>query len=228
VGQHALEYIQQWDAVSAVYTSDTDPIGFFRTFETVNGIYRALIGGRPRGSLDVPEFSEGIDILTGARASREYPLANAAYVTGADFGLAGANPVRNVNGTAFVGQSSNPFQPSSRSVTYQFQSRFIEWALESDPGIVGMSCEKVGNALLADLNRETVTVNFRTWRDDLILPGYTILVQGPGGAPDRLGVGEKLWVDEVTTGIDADGSFYQEISATGGGSPDSATPAPPG
>lgn len=233
-GQGALDYIQQWDKVSAVYTSDTDPVGFFRTYETANGIYRALIGGRPRGTPDVPAFTEGIDIESGS-STREYPLANAAYVAGFDPGL-GIGPVRNMtfdaltsgNTGAFLGQSNNPFQGTDRSITYDFSSPLIEWGTEAEGGI-GMNCERVGNALLADLNRETVTVRFRTTRTDLILPGYTILVQGPGGAPGRLGVGagDPLWVDEVVTGIAEDASLYQDITATGGGG-SIDTPAPPG
>lgn len=223
VGEGALAYIQKWDRVSAVYSGTlTDPVGFYRTYETVNGIYRSLIGGRPRSTAQL-RFNEGVDIEPGAISSREYPVANAVYVTGADFGIAGANPVRNYNGATFVGQASNPFQPSSRSVTYQFSSPFIEWGLGSDGGI-GMNCEMVGNALLADLNRETVTVRVRTPRDDYIAPGMVITLGGPGNQPDRLGMGEPLWVDEVTTGVAEDGSFYQDITATGGGTPDGTPP----
>lgn len=229
VGQKALDYIQEWDKVSAVFVDATHASGFYRTYETVNGVFRALIGGRPRSSVDFT-FSEGIDIEQNGVGTREYPMANAAYVTGADFpGIAGANPVRNVDFStgAFVGQSSNPFQPTSLPVTYEFSSPFIEWALESDAGI-GMNCERVGNALLQDLNRETVTASFRTPIDVLIQPGHTILVQGPGGQPDRLGLGEPLWVDSVTTGVDESGMFYQDIQGTGGGLADAYTPAPEG
>src|SRR5579859_1397919 len=227
IGQTALDYIPEWDKVSAVYTNATSPAGFYRTYETVNGIFRSLIGGRPRNVVDFT-FSEGIDIEANGQGTREYPIANAAYVTGHDYpGISGANPVRNVNGSTFVGLQGNPFQPTSRPVPYEFASSFIEWALEADGGI-GMNCERVGNALLADLNRETVTASFRTPRDDLITPGKTILVQGPGGQPDRLGVAEPLWVDEVTTGIDENGMFYQELMGTGGGIADAFTPAPAG
>lgn len=226
VGQRALDYIQEWDKVSAVFVDTSHASGFYRTYETVSGVYRQLIGGRPRNTVDLT-FSEGVDIEQGAESSRMYPLANAAYVTGADFGITGANPVRNANGSTFVGQSSNPFQPNTKPVTYEFSSSFIEWALEADGG-AGMNCERVGNALLQDLNRETVTAHFRTPRDDLIKPGMTVLVQGPGGQPDLLGMGEPLWVDEVTTTVDENGSFYQDVQGTGGGLPDSFTPAPPG
>lgn len=231
-GQSALSFIHDWDKVSAVYTNATSPVGFYRTYETVNGIRRALIGGRPRNSVNYT-FSEGIDINERAQSTRDYPLANAAFVTGFDPGL-GIGPVRNYtfdsgsggNTGTFLGQSSNPFQPSSQPVTVDFNSPYIEWGAESEGGI-GMSAERVGNALLADLNRETVTIRFRTPRDVQVLPGYTILVQGPGGAPDRLGIGENLWVDTVTTGVAEDGEFYQDIDATGGGAPDNWTPQPP-
>jgi hypothetical protein len=226
VGQTALDYIRQWDMASAVYTNATSPAGFYRTYETPNGVFRSLIGGRPRNTVDLT-FTEGIDIEATATSGREYPKANACYVQGADFGVAGANPVRNSAGSLFVGQQSNPFQPNTRPVPYQFSSPFIEWGLEADGG-VGMNCERVANALLVDLNRETVTVAFRTPRDELIVPGMTILVQGPGGQPDRLGIGEQLWVDEVTAGVEENGSFYQDVTGTGGGLPDDYTPAPDG
>lgn len=233
-GQGGLDYIQEWDKVSAVYTTGAAPAGFYRTYETVNGIFRSLIGGRPRNVQNLT-FNEGQDILEGATSTREYPLANAAYVTGFDPGL-GIGPVRNMtydgatggNTGAFLGQQSNPFQSTSRSVTAQFSSPLIEWGTEAEAGI-GMNCERVGYALLADLNRETVTIRFRTGRDELITPGMTILVQGPGGQPGLLGIGEPLWVDEVTTYVDESMAFYQDIAATGGGfPPDQYTPQPAG
>jgi hypothetical protein len=51
-------------------------------------------------------------------------------------------------------------------------------------------------------------------------------VRGPGGQPAALGIGENLWVDTVTTGVAEDGEFYQDVDATGGGTPDPYTPAP--
>lgn len=236
-GQGGLDYIQEWDKVSAVYTSGSAPAGFYRTYETVNGVFRSLIGGRPRNTPDLT-FTEGIDIMEGATSTREYPLANAAYVTGFDPGL-GIGPVRNMtfdptaasgqggNTGTFLGQSSNPFQSTSRSVTSQFSSPLIEWGTEAEGG-TGMNCERVGNALLGDLNRETVTVRFRTGRDELITPGMTILVRGPGGQPDLLGIGEPLWVDDVTAGVDEGLTFYQDVAATGGGPRDQYTPPPAG
>lgn len=230
-GQTALSYIQDWDKVSAVYTGLTAPVGFYRTFETITGIRRSLIGGRPRSVVDLT-FTEGVDIEQRSRSSRQYPIANAAFVTGFDPGL-GIGPVRNQafdgstggNTGTFLGQAGNPFQPSSRPVTQDFNSPFIEWGSEAEAG-VGMNCERVGLALLQDLNRETVQCHFRTPRDALITPGMTILVQGPGGQPAALGIGENLWVDTVTTGVAEDGEFYQDIDATGGGPPDPYTPAP--
>jgi hypothetical protein len=223
-GQTALSYIQDWDKASAVYTSNTAPVGFYRTYETVNGIRRALIGGRPRLTVDYT-FTEGIDIEERARSERMYPIANAAFVTGFDSGLA-PGVVRNFSaGGAFLGQSSNPFQPSSRPVTQDYSSPYIEWNNEAEAG-VGMNCERVGNALLGDWNRETITAHLRTPLDMLLSPGMTILIRGPGGTPGRLWVGQNMWIDTVTTGIAEDGEFYQDIDATGGGVPDNYTPAP--
>lgn len=233
-GVTALGFIQEWDKVSAVYTGLTAPVGFYRTFETSSGVRRSLVGGRPRSVVDLT-FSEGIDIDERAKSNRDYPVASGAFVTGLDPGL-GIGAVRNQafdatagNGVGgnigtFLGDGWNGVLPSQR-ITKDYGSPFIEWGTEAEGGI-GMNCERVGNALLADWNRETVTCHFRTPRDDLITPGMTILVRGPGGQPDRLGIGEPLWVDTVTTGVAEDGEFYQDIDATGGGTPDGYTPSP--
>lgn len=228
-GQSALDHIQEWDRASAVFTDDTSPAGFYRFYETVSGFYRALIGGRPR-STPALTFTEGIDLDIQSVSARDYPLANAVYVTGYDPGL-GIGPVRNQdldatggNNGGFLGQFDTTFM--GMAVTRDYSSPFIEWGTEAEAGI-GMNAERVGYALLMDYDRETVTVRFRTPRDELITPGMTILVQGPGGAPGRLLVGENLWVDEVTRGSAEDGEFYQTVVATGGGAPD-PTPVPPG
>jgi hypothetical protein len=76
---------------------------------------------------------------------------------------------------------------------------------------------------MLDVNRETVSVRLTTGRDDLIWPGYTVQVQAGGGIPDRLGIGEKLWVDEVTCSVTEQGVFQQEVTGTGGGLPDPST-----
>lgn len=220
-GETALEYCQRWDAVSAVYTNNTAPSGFYRLYEQVGGtIRRSLLGSRPRSVIDFT-FTEGIDIWQGS-SSREYPIANRVYVQGFDTGLIG--PVSNILSTTI--QSNNPFMPQSEQHTFTFSSPMIERPLDSSPGI-GMSCETVANALMLDVNRETVRCDFTTTRDDLIGPGSTVLVQGPGGAPDRLGIGEPLWVTHVDVSVDTDGSFSQRLSCLGGGLPDAYTPAPP-
>lgn len=231
-GSSALGFMQDWDKVSAVYSSPTAPAGFYRTYQTINGVRRALIGGRPRNTVDVT-FTEGIDIEQRAQADKAFPVANGVFCSGYDPGL-GIGPVRNQEFDAltsgntgdFLGQSENDYQPAARSVVQDFGSPFIEWGTEAEGGI-GMNCERVANAMLVDLNRITVTAHLRTPRDDLVMPGMTILVQGPGGLPGRLGIGQNLWVDTVTRGVAEDGEFYQDIDATGGGLADSWTPAPP-
>jgi hypothetical protein len=217
-GESAAEYINRWDAVSAVYTDDLSPAGFYRTFETVTGVKRQLIGARPRADADLT-FTEGLDadIVEGS-GSRQYPLANRVFVSGYDAGLS-TGAVSNIDSATL--QSSNPFMPGTERHDYASapSSPFLERGLDSDPGD-GMSCEKVANAVMLDVNRETVSARFTTGRDDLIWPGYTVQVQAGGGIPDRLGIGEKLWVDEVTCSVTEQGVFQLEVTGTGGGLPD--------
>lgn len=225
-GETALEYIARIDAVSAVYTNSTSPAGFYRTYEQVGGtIRRALLGSRPRGVADVT-FTEGSDIWQGT-SSREYPLANRVYVQGFDYAGRsghGMGPVSNLSSTTI--QSSNPFMPASQRHTFTFSSPLLERGLDSEAG-TGMSCETVANALMLDVNRETVRAEFTTPRDDLIGPGSTVLVQAPGGLPDRLGIGENLWVVHVDVSVGEDGAFVQRLQCLGGGLPDNFTPGPP-
>lgn len=221
-GETALEYIQKVDAISGVYTSSTAAAGFYRLYEQVGGtIRRALLGSRPRGTADFT-FTEGTDITVG-NSSREYPLANRVYVQGYDYSK-GGGPVSNLLSSTI--QSSNPFMPSTEKHTYPFSSSLIERGLDADAGS-GMSCETIANALMLEVNRETVRANFTTPRDDLVGPGSTVLVQAAGGIPDRLGIGEKLWVTHVDIAVGEDGRFSQQVQCLGGGLPDAYTPAPP-
>jgi hypothetical protein len=225
-GETALDYIQRIDAVSAVYTNSTSPAGFYRTYEQVGGtIRRALLGSRPRNTADFT-FTEGVDIESGT-GSREYPVGNRVYVQGYDYAGRsghGMGPVSNIASTTI--QSSNPFMPSTEKHTYTFSSPLIERGLEADAGS-GISCERIANALMLDVNRETVRATFTTPRDDLIGPGNTVLVQAAGGTVDRLGIGENLWVIHVDVSVGEDGRFSQQLQCLGGGLPDNYTGAPP-
>jgi hypothetical protein len=221
-GETALEYIQRIDAMSAVYTNSTSAAGFYRLYEQVGGtIRRALLGSRPRSSADFT-FTEGVDITVG-NSSREYPLANRVYVQGYDYGAAGG-PVTNLLSSTI--QSSNPFMPSGEKHTYTFSSPLIERGLDADSG-GGMSAETVANALMLDVNRETVRCMATTPRDDLVGPGSTVLIQAAGGVPDRLGIGENLWVIHGDIVVGEDGRFSQQLQCLGGGLPDAYTSAPP-
>lgn len=221
-GETALEYIQRIDAVSAIYTNSTSAAGFYRLYEQVGGtIRRALLGSRPRGTEDFT-FTEGVDIAQGT-SSREYPIANRVYVQGFDYGKIGG-PVSNLLSTTI--QSSNPFMLITEKHTYTFSSPLIERGLDADAGS-GMSCETVANALMLDVNRETVRCTFTTPLDYLMGPGSTILVQSPGGIPDRLGIGERLWVIHIDITVGEDGQFNQQPQCLGGGPVDAYTSAPP-
>lgn len=59
-GQTALDYIEQYDAIDAVFTAGSPSTGGrYRTFETLGGVvYRFLVGGRPRDNQDFT-FTEG-------------------------------------------------------------------------------------------------------------------------------------------------------------------------
>lgn len=221
-GETALEYIQRIDAVSAVYTNSTSPAGFYRLYEQVGGtIRRALLGSRPRATADFT-FTEGVDIEQGS-SSREYPIANRVYVQGFDYGR-GGGPVSNLFSSTI--QSSNPFMSSGEKHTYTFSSPLIERGLEADAG-AGISCERIANALMLDVNRETVRLSFRTPLDYVMGPGSTILVQAAGGVPDRFGIGEGLWIVHNDISVAEDGRFGQNPQCLGGGLPDSYTSAPP-
>jgi hypothetical protein len=221
-GETALEYIQRIDAVSAIYTNSTSAAGFYRLYEQVGGtIRRALLGSRPRNTADFT-FTEGVDIEQGS-SSREFPLANRVYVQGFDYGKIGG-PVNNLASSTI--QSSNPFMPSTEKHTYTFSSPLIERGLDADAGS-GMSCEKIANALMLDVNRETVRCTFTTPLDYLIGPGSTVLAQAAGGIPDRLGIGENLWVTHNDISVGEDGHFSQQLQCLGGGLPDNYTSAPP-
>ncbi len=80
-----------------------------------------------------------------------------------------------------------------------------------------MSCERMAEYWLGELNREVVKVTMTTPRSDVIGPGQIHLVQGPGGSADRLGVGERLWVQTCTGEMTNSGQFSQTVSYIGGG-----------
>lgn len=231
-GETALEYIQRWDAVSAVFTNSTSPAGFYRLYEQIGGtIRRALLGSRPRGTADFT-FTEGVDVEQG-NSSREYPLANRVYVQGATDPVSNA-PLNNLLSSTI--QSSNDFMPSTEQHTYTFSSPMLERDLDANPislndgsagPSTGMSCETVANALMLETNRETVRCTFTTFLDYLIGPGNTVLVQAAGGIPDRFGIGENLWVMHVDNSVGTDGHYSQSLQCLGGGLPDSYTSAPP-
>ena len=80
-----------------------------------------------------------------------------------------------------------------------------------------MSCERMAEYWLGELNRELVKVTMTTPRSDLIGPAQIHLVRSGSGQPDRLGVGEVLWVQGCSGRLDNSGAFSQSITYVGGG-----------
>lgn len=198
-GESALDYIHRIDTISLGY----------RTFETAGGqIFRSQISSRPSGSPDLT-FTEGVDISDGSSARTVREAHNAARVGGyavGDF----ADP------RVWYEVSSNPFQSESNPRVFNMTNPMIERKSEASAG-QGISCEAMANYWLGELNREVVHVTMTTPRTDLIGPGQVHLVQGPGGAADRLGTGEKLWVQRNNGNLDQSGAFSQTMQYIGGG-----------
>jgi hypothetical protein len=198
--ESALDYIQRIDKVSAGY----------RTFETAGGaIYRTQISSRPSGTPDFT-LTEGVDIASGTSTRTVRDAYNAVRVAGYDVGDY-ADP------RVFYIEESNPFQGGSNPTrVFDHTDKMIERRAESSPGS-GMSCEAMCNFFLGEYNREVVKVSLTTPRADVFGPGQIHLVQGPGGAPDRLGTGELLWVQRVAGHYDQSGAFNQSLEYIGGG-----------
>jgi hypothetical protein len=211
-GESALSYIERYDEVDA----DSGG-GRYRTFETLGGVvYRYLAGGRPRNTTDFT-FTETVDILDGHFERSILETRNYFLVTGYD-------PGDNLGAESYALQDSNTFQGSGTKHTKRFSSPMIERSLDADPG-TGVSAQTVANALSHDYNREIVTGWITTHRDDALGIGQTHLVQAPGGAVDRLGVGERLWCQSLEISVDEQG-FTQRMTYIGGGV-DTTLPAPP-
>jgi len=216
-GETAISYIERYDEIDAEMSA-SDSGGRYRTFETVGSVtYRARVGGRPRSGTDFT-LTEGLDILSGSFDRTTNGLKNYIVVKGYDVG-GGFGPF------AYPTPGDAGFGGEGKR-TLVYSSEMIERAHEADAG-PGMACETVANVLMLDYNREFVNGSIVTFRDDAYGIAQTHLVQGPGGAPDRLGVGEPLWVVSLEISIDRQG-FRQRISYLGGGSPDGGLPDPPG
>jgi hypothetical protein len=212
-GESALDYINKICRVMAV---SGGVAGFYRFFSTTGGdLYCSLIGGRPRGGADFT-FTEGVDLIRG-KATRRFPAANAVLVTGWNYGDGGPDGnggpeyFRLVNDGSFGMSASRPF-------TYQFNSPLIERSNNGDPG-GGMSCETVANAIMPDVNRQTVYAPLTLFTSALLGPGQTIKAQGdPGGGEGNMGVGagDPLWLQDLTVRFDGEG-VTQEAICIGGG-----------
>lgn len=212
-GETALDYINKICRVMGVSSG-----GFYRFFSTTGGdLYAFLIGGMPKGSPDFT-FTEGVDFLSG-KATRRYPAANAVLVTGYNFGDGGPDGAGSPEYFRLV--NSNPFMSGATPFTYTFNSPLIERSNDSDPG-GGMSCETVANAIMPDVNRQTVYLPGRLFTNALLGPGQTIQVQG--GPLGNMGViGENLWLQDLTVRFDGEG-ISQDVILIGGGVASTSTP----
>lgn len=194
-GETALAFIQRVDSASQG----------FRTFESIGGtIYRAQVGGWPGAHSPEFTFTEGLDIAQGRSTRTILELKDCARVDGYQYGI-GAGVI------TFIANES-----SGAPKELQFTTTLAGRVNASDSG-PGFACEDIANYLLREWNRELVRVTLTTPRDDIIGPGQTHLVQGPGGLPDRLHVGEPLWVQRVDITVDEQGRFRQTMTYLGGG-----------
>ena len=199
VNESALSYIQKIDGVSAGY----------RTFETANGvIFRTEISSRPSGSPDLT-FTEGVDIKEASSSRSVQNAYNGVRIEGYSVG-------DYLDPRVWLEIDGNPFMDTSNPQIYSYGNPMIERRAESSTG-EGMSCERMAEFWLGELNREIVTVQMTTPRSDLIGPAQIHLIQGPGGQAYRIGVGEPLWVQRVEGTLDQSGAFSQTMQYIGGG-----------
>jgi hypothetical protein len=99
---------------------------------------------------------------------------------------------------------------------FEYNNTMLERRANSSPG-AGISCEAMADYWLGELNREVVKLTMTTPRTDVIGPGQVHLVQGAGGAADRLGTGEKLWVQSIAGELATSGAISQTLGYIGGG-----------
>jgi hypothetical protein len=199
VNESALGYIQKIDAVSAGY----------RTFESTNGqIFRTLISSRPSGFPHLT-FTEGVDIKAASSSRTVQNACNGVRIEGYSVG-------DYLDPRVWLEVVGNDFMDSSNPQIHSYSNSMIERRAEASPG-QGMSCERMADFWLGELNREIVTVQMTTPRADLIGPAQVHLIQGPGGQAYRLGVGEPLWVQRVEGTLDSNGAFSQTMTYIGGG-----------
>lgn len=197
-------------ALSRIHTIDAASQGY-RTFESINGvIYRAQIKGWPGNQTPQFTFTEGQDISRGKSTRTMLEFKNVVRVDGYNFG-AGVPAIVSV------------VDESGGGTEYELDYSTPLAGHVSGAG-AGFATDDIANYLIAEWNRELVRVTLTTPRDDVIGPGQTHLVQGPGGTADRLHVGEPLWVQRVDIEVDSRGTFRQTMTYLGGGVADGIGP----
>jgi hypothetical protein len=118
-------------------------------------------------------------------------------------------------------QRANPFQPGTLPVVDQLSSQWIEASdIIVNPGL---SAVAVANWRLAERNREVVSGQWITYRDDFFLPGHVLNINVP-----HTGLTENVWIQRIETRLTSDPiSFTQTIYGIGGGLPGSDPPYTP-
>lgn len=192
-GESALDYINRIDGISAGY----------RTFESTGGsIFRSNVSTVPDGGTDMT-FTEGFDIAQGQGQRSVQEAFNAVRVSGYDVGDF-------LDPRVFYVEEGSSVLNGTRVFT--FNSPMIERRADSSPGF-GISCERVANYWLHELNREIIRLTMTTPRNDNIGPGQIHRINGA----ERLGISNDLWVQRIDKTYAASGQISQSITYIGGG-----------
>lgn len=206
----ALDVIQGFDQICLGY----------RMYETYAGRpIRTQIYAYPYGPADTA-LTEGVDIWEGSNGVRSVEqLFNYEYVEGAT--LTSNESTSKI--ISYLAAASNDFQPSTLPVVDQFSSSWIESSDVVAPDSGALRVDDVANWRLNERNRELVTGQWVTYRDDLFLPGHVININVPHTATT-----ENVWMQRIEVRMTADPvSWTQTIYGVGGGRPGTDNPYTP-
>src|SRR5262245_1787977 len=219
-GQSGLSYIEQLDLISVPAASN----GRYRTFESLDGtVYRLLTVLGQDGTAADFTFTEGVDVLPGARIKRDPTGAgNRVTVTGMSIPQeeGGWGP-ENFTVTSAFAPYLPSFMPVASPEGYRivqlppFGSQMIEKATKAQTKPNGtalnvMSCQQIADLLLFEGNCVLDTVTFSTPRDDLLGPAQQICLMSP-----RLGLTDPARTNslqQLSIEYAQDGAFTQSLT----------------